>query len=83
MAVFSFEIEKKDMIHIADKSHYNHNYYKLNLSQYGDYFGCCKCDILYEECCEFSETYTYSLGFFEDGKFMSMFSWTEMECKTV
>ena len=82
MAIFSFEIQKEHMTHLKEKSHYNNNYYQLNFSSYGDYFGVCRCNILHEVFDEFSETYTYALGFFENGNFNSMFEWTEFECKT-
>lgn len=83
MAVFSFEIDNRYITHIKEKSSYNNNFYKLDLNAHGDYFGYCKCDILREKCDEFSETYEYCLGYFEDDKFQEMFSWTEMECKTI
>lgn len=82
MAVFSFEIDDKHITHVKEKSSYNNNFYKLNLAAHGDMFGYCKCDILREKCDEFSETYSYSLGFFEGETFYSMFEWTEFECKT-
>lgn len=85
---FSFELDTKDMKHIDEVSTYNHNYYWLDLTSYGDYFYAAQCDVLYEECDEFSETYTYSLGFFNSstplrGEFVRCFTWTEMSCKTV
>ena len=79
---FSFELDTKYMKHLKDKSHYNHNYYELDLNNYGDYIIPEMCDILYEECDEFSETYTYTLGYFEGVDFVKCFTWTEMECKT-
>ena len=57
-ATFSFELDKKAIKHLKDKSCYNHNYYELDLSGYGDYITPAQCDILYEECDEYSETYT-------------------------
>ena len=80
---FSFELDTKYMKHLEDKSYYNHNYYELDLDQYGDYILPEMCDILYEECDEFSNTYTYTLGYFEGVDFVNCFTWTEMECKTV
>jgi hypothetical protein len=74
---FSFELDRRAMTHLKDKSHYNHNYYKLDLSVYGDYITPEKCNILYEEFDEFSETYTYTLGFFEGDTFIRCFTWTE------
>ena len=79
---FSFELDTKYMKHLEDKSYYNHNYYELDLDHYGDYIIPGMCDILYEECDEFSETYTYTLGYFEGVDFVECFTWTEMECKT-
>lgn len=80
---FSFELDTKYMKHLEDKSYYNHNYYELDLDQYGDYIISCMCNILYEHYEEFSDTYTYTLGYFEGVDFVKCFTWTEMECKTV
>ena len=80
---FSFELDTKYMKHLEDKSYYNHNYYELDLDHYGDYILPGMCDILYEVCDEFSNTYTYTLGYFEGVDFVECFTWTEMECKTV
>ena len=44
---FSFELDTKYMKHLKDKSHYNHNYYELDLNNYGDYIIPEMCDILY------------------------------------
>ena len=74
---FSFELDKRAIKHIKDLSNYNHNYYHLDLSVYGDYITPEKCDILYEEYDEFSETYTYTLGYFEGVDFVRCFTWTE------
>ena len=83
---FSFELDTKYMKHLDDLSSYNHNYYKLDLDKYGDYITPAMCDILYEEFDEFSETYTYTLGFFDNLDvgidFIKCFTWTEMHCKT-
>ena len=84
---FSFDLDTKYMTHIKEVSYYNHNYYKLDLNQYGDYIIPESCDVLYEECDEFYGTYTYTLGYFVNGtphfgEFERCFTWTEMECKT-
>ena len=83
---FSFELDTKDIHHMKKESHYNHNYYKLDLAPYGDYFGYGQCDVLYEVFDEFSETYSYTLGYFDyndsNGDFIECFTWTEMSCKT-
>ena len=84
---FSFEIDTKDMKHIDEVSTYDHNYYWLDLTYYGDYFYAAQCDVLYEEYDEFSDTYTYSLGFFNSGtplrgEFVRCFTWLEESCKT-
>lgn len=74
---FSFELDRRAMTHLKDKSTYNKNYYKLDLSVYGDYITPELCNILYEEFEEFSETYTYTLGYFEGVDFVRCFTWTE------
>lgn len=84
---FSFELDTKYMTHIKEVSFYNHNYYKLDLDHYGDYIIPASCDVLYEEYDEFSETYTYTLGYFVNGvprfgEFEHCFTWIEMSCKT-
>lgn len=79
---FSFELDTRYIKHIENKSYYNHNYYKLDLNNYGDYIIPGMCDVLYEEFDEFSETYTYTLGYFEGVDFVKCFTWTEMSCKT-
>ena len=89
---FSFELDKKAMTHLKERSSYNHNYYELDLNVYGDYIMPEKCNILYEECrgrlvyqsirnalrCR-AISY-YSLGYFEGDKFQPMFTWLD-ECK--
>lgn len=80
--IFSFELDRRAMTHLKDKSTYNKNYYKLDLSVYGDYITPELCNILYEEFEEFSETYTYTLGFFTGDAFtgdtfVRCFTWTE------
>ena len=84
-ATFSFELDKKAITHIKDLSSYNHNYYQLDLSVYGDYITPATCNILYEEFEEFSETYTYTLGYFEPVdtgvNFIKCFTWIETQPK--
>jgi hypothetical protein len=79
-ATFSFELDKKAMTHLKDKSSYNHNYYRLDLGVYGDYIIAEKCNILYEECSDDDFEAYYSLGYFEGDKFQAMFTWLD-ECK--
>ena len=79
-ATFSFELDKKAIKHLKDKSVYNHNYYELDLSVYGDYIISEKCNILYEECSDDDFGAYYSLGYFEGDKFQAMFTWLD-ECK--
>ena len=74
---FSFELDQRAMTHLKDKSTYNKNYYELDLSVYGDYITPEKCNILFEEFDEFSETYTYTIGYFEGPDFVRCFTWTE------
>ena len=79
---FSFELDKRYIKHIKEKSYYNHNYYSLDLQHYGDYILYAKCNILYEECDDFSDSAYYSLGYYdEDGKFQAMWTWLENEHK--
>jgi hypothetical protein len=79
-ATFSFELDKKAIKHLKDKSVYNHNYYELNFSSYGDYILAEKCNILFEHCDDDYGAY-YSLGYFEGDKFQPMFTWFEDEPK--
>ena len=79
-ATFSFELDKKAIKHLKDKSVYNHNYYELDLSVYGDYIISEKCSILFEHCDDDYGAY-YSLGYFEGDKFQAMFTWFEEEPK--
>ena len=75
---FSFELNKEYMTHLKDKSCYNHNYYKLDLSRYGDYIIPEKCNILYQEAEDDSYSAYYSLGYFdENGKFQAMWTWLD------
>lgn len=72
---FKFNLDKRYMKHLAKKSYYNHNYYKLNLYDYGDYIIPRKCDILYEECEDDGGGCYYSLGYFENDEFLPCFTW--------
>jgi hypothetical protein len=74
---FKFELDKKAMKHLEDKSSYNHNYYELNLHVYGDYILPEKCNILYEEASDDDFDAYYSLGYFEGDKFQPMFTWLD------
>lgn len=81
-ATFSFELDKTAIKYLPEKSSYSRNYYELNLNVYGDYITPALCDILREEFNEFSETYTYTLGFFDRDpchgeEFVECFTWTE------
>lgn len=79
-ATFSFELDKKAMTHLKEKSSYNHNYYELDLNVYGDYIIAEKCNILYEECNDDDFEAYYSLGYFEGDTFVAMFTWLDA-CK--
>ena len=46
---FKFELNKEYMTHLKHKSCYNHNYYELDLSRYGDYIIPEKCNILFKK----------------------------------
>lgn len=75
---FSFTLNKKYIKHIKEKSYYNHNYYKLDLSYYGDYILPRKCDILHAECSDNFAGVYYSLGYFDENeKFQPMWTWFE------
>lgn len=75
---FSFELNTAHIKHLTEKSHYNHNYYELDLQYYGDYILREKCNILYEECDDISDDAYYSLGYFDDdGKFQAMWTWLD------
>ena len=73
----SFEIDKDTLTHLEDKSRYNHNYYQIDLSRYGDYIIPAKCNVLYEECDDINECAYYSLGWFEGNKFVAAWTWLE------
>lgn len=74
---FKIEIDAKALTHLKEKSRYNKNFWKINISQMGDYLGHCECDILCEECDEFTETSNFSIGRFENDEFIPMFTWLE------
>ena len=75
---FSFKLNTAHIKHLTEKSHYNHNYYELDLQYYGDYILSEKCNILYEEYDDLSNDAYYSLGYFDDdGKFQAMWAWLD------
>jgi hypothetical protein len=75
---FSFTLDSRYITHIPEKSSYNHNYYKLDLSPYGDYIIYSKCDILYQECIDDCFEAYYSLGYFDEyGVFQAMWTWLD------
>lgn len=74
---FKFELDKRYIKHLAKKSYYNHNYYKLDLSNYGDYIIPQKCNILYQECQDDCYDCYYTLGYFENDKFIPCFTWID------
>ena len=75
---FSFSLDTRYIEHLKEKSYYNHNYYKLDLSYYGDYILSRKCNILYQECKDDCEEAYYSLGYFDaDDKFQTMWTWLD------
>ena len=73
----SFEIDKDTLTHIEEKSRYNHNYYHIDTSKYGDYIIPEKCDVIYEECDDISDGAYYSLGWFEGDRFIPAWTWYE------
>ena len=75
----SFEINKVDLTHLEEKSRYNHNYYHIDTSAYGDYIIPAKCDTIYEECDDYTNGAYYSLGWFEGDKFVAAWTWYEDE----
>jgi hypothetical protein len=78
MIEFKFELKAQYIEHIKDVSYYNHNYYKLNLSRYGDFIIPAKCNILYEESEDDCDYSYYSLGYFdENNKFVACFTWLD------
>ena len=75
---FKFSLNTKYIHHIKDISSYNHNYYKLDLSHYGDYILTEKCNILYQECEDDCFEAYYSLGYFdENDRFQAMWTWLD------
>ena len=78
---FSFELDKRAMRHLPERSYYNHNYYELNLNVYGDYIIPEKCNILFQECSDDVNGAYYSLGYFEGDKFEPMFTWYQDDNK--
>jgi len=75
---FSFELDARYIRHLKEKSCYNHNYYELDLSHYGDYIIPQKCNILYEDAEDDCYATYYSIGYFdEDGEFQAMWTWLE------
>ena len=77
---FNSILEFQKVYHLTDKSCYNSNYYKIvndNTSEVCEFYGN---NIIHEECDEFSETYTYSVGKFTDkGVFMPVFTFSTSE----
>ena len=75
---FKFELDTRYMKHLRDKSHYNYNYYELDLSHYGDYILNRKCNILLEDMEDDTYYAYYSLGYFDEmGKFQEMWTWLD------
>ena len=74
---FSFTLNKQYVKHLPEKSSYNHNYYKLEFSYYGDFLPGGICNILFEENDDVSDATYYTLGYFENDKFISCFTWLE------
>ena len=75
---FSFTLDSRYITHIKEKSSYNNNYYKLDLSPYGDYIINKKCNILYQKCEDDDFEAYYSLGYFDEyGKFQAMWTWLD------
>ena len=78
MIEFKFELKAQYIEHIKNVSYYNHNYYRLDLSKYGDFIIPAKCNILYEECEDDSDYVYYSLGYLdENDKFVACFTWLD------
>ena len=73
----TIDIETCYTKHLEDKSCYNHNYYELDLYKYGDYIIPQKCNILYVESEDDVCWAYYSLGYFENGKFVACFTWLD------
>jgi hypothetical protein len=79
-APMSFELDKKTLTHLKDKSSYNQNYYQINFSSYGDYILREKCSVIYEHCNDDEFGAYYSLGWFEGDKFVAAWTWYNEEC---
>lgn len=77
----SFELDKRALTHLTDKSSYNHNYYHIDVARHGDYILSEKCDILYEECTDDDYGAYYSLGWFEGDRFVAAWTWYENAMK--
>lgn len=77
----SFELDKRALTHLKDKSYYNHNYYHIDVARHGDYILSEKCDTLYEECTDDDYGAYYSLGWFEGDKFVAAWTWYENAMK--
>jgi hypothetical protein len=62
--------------HLKEKSCYNNNYYEL--PRYGDWidYGDSNNNILYVDCHEDENCYTYYFGRFENDKFIKVIGWT-------
>jgi hypothetical protein len=76
----SFEIDKKTLTHLKDRSSYNHNYFQIDLSSYGDYILSEKCDVIYEHCTDDEFGAYYSLGWFDGDEFVAAWTWYNEEC---
>jgi hypothetical protein len=74
---FKIEIDAKALTYLKEKSTYNRNFWRINILKMGDYLGQCEFNILREEFDEFTETAYFSIGKFENDKFMPMFTWLE------
>ena len=79
-ASMSFELDKKTLTHLKERSSYNSNYYQINLSSYGDYILHEKCNVIYEKCVDDEFGCYYSLGWFEGDKFVAAWTWYNDEC---
>ena len=77
----SFELDKRALTHLTDKSSYNHNYYHIDVARHGDYSLSEKCDTLYEECTDDDYGAYYSLGWFEGDRFVAAWTWYENAMK--
>ena len=80
MVNMTFEIDKRTLTLLKEMSSYNHNYFRIDLSRYGDYILAEKCDVIYEECSDDGYGAYYSLGWLEGTKFIAAWTWYETEC---